>query len=237
MALPLSGLITLAMVAAEFGGSPPYSLSQFYRGGGRVTANNTNVPASGPISLSNFYGAIKVVPGSAAYTSPGTYTFIVPPYTTLTADVRGAGGGGAGSRYTGYWIYYGGNGSYSYFNAPTGNVLGNGGNGGSGTNWSPPVGGVQGAHGTASGGDSNITGGGSPGGQGSIITIGGGSLYGGPGGYGGRAVRTWALGQLTPGTAITVVVGTGGAASECEPVAIAQYNTAGANGGVYVSWS
>ncbi len=233
MALPASGLITLAMIAAEFGGAQPYSLSQFYRGGGRVTANNTNVPASGKISLSDFYGAIKIVPGSVAYTSPGTYTFIVPPYTSLTADVRGAGGGGAGNRYTGYWIYYGGNGSASSFG---GSVVGNGGSGGSGSNWSPPVGGVQGAHGTAGGGDSNTTGGGSPGGQGSIITLAG-SLYGGPGGYGGRAVRTWALGQLTPGTAITVVVGTGGAASECEPVGIVQYPTAGANGAVYVSWS
>lgn len=234
MALPASGLITLAMIAAEFGGAAPYSLSQYYRGGGRVTANNTLVPTSGPISLAQFYGAQKVVPGSVSYTTPGTYSFIVPTYTSLTADVRGAGGGGAGSRYTGYWIYYGGNGGASSFG---GSVVGNGGSGGSGSNWSPPVGGVQGAHGGASGGDSNITGGGSPGGQGSIITIGGGSLYGGPGGYGGRAVRTYALGQLTPGAAITIVVGTGGAASECEPVAIAQYNTAGANGAVHLSWS
>lgn len=236
MALPAAGLITLAMIAAEFGGSTPYAMSQFYRGGGRVTANNTNVPASGAISLSNFYGTTKVVPGSAAYTSPGTYTFIVPAYTTLTADVRGAGGGGAGSRYTGYYIYYGDNGNYSYFNAPTGNVVGYGGNGGSGSNWNPPVGGVQGAHGAAVGGDSNITGGGSPGGQGSVITLAG-SLYGGPGGYGGRAVKTWALGQLTPGTAITIVVGAGGAASPCEPVGITQYNTAGVAGAVYLSWS
>lgn len=236
MSLPAAGLITLAMLAAEFGGSQPYAMSQFYRGGGRVTGNNTNVPASGAISLSNFYGAVKVVPGSASYTTPGTYTFIVPPYTTLTADVRGAGGGGAGSRYTGYYIYYGDPGTVSYFNAPTGNVVGNGGSGGSGSNWNPPVGGVQGAHGTASGGDSNITGGGSPGGQGSIITLQG-SLYGGPGGYGGRAVKSWSLGQLAPGTAITVVVGAGGAASPCEPVGITQYNTAGANGAVYLSWS
>lgn len=236
MTLPTSGPISLAQIQAEFGG-PNYVLSTYYRGAGFVTGNNTGIPASGQISLSQFRGTVKVVPGSQAFTAPGTYTFIVPPYTSLTADARGAGGGGGGSRYTGYYIYQGDPGNYSYFAAPTGTVIGYGGSGGSGSNWSPPVGGVQGAHGMASGGDSNITGGGSPGGQGSIITIGGGSLYGGPGGYGGRAVKTWGLGQLTPGTAITVVVGAGGAASPCEPVAIAQYNTAGANGAVYISWS
>lgn len=236
MALPASGPITLAQIAAEFGGTQPYALSKFYRGGGLVTANNLNIPASGPISLSQFYGAVKVVPGSASFTTPGTYTFIVPPYVTLTADVRGAGGGGGGSRYTGYYIYYGDPGTYSSFNAPTGNVVGNGGGGGSGSNWNPPVAGTNGAAGTASGGDSNIPGGGSQGGQGSVITLQG-SLTGGAGGYGGRAVRSWSLGQLAPGSAITVVVGTGGAASPCEPVGITRYNTAGANGSVVISWN
>ena len=35
------------------------SLSDYYRGGAYVTTNNTNVPTSGAISLSNFYGAVK----------------------------------------------------------------------------------------------------------------------------------------------------------------------------------
>lgn len=181
-----------------------------------------------------------ITPGSAAYTTPGTYSFTVPYYNSLTVDVRGAGGGGGGSRYTGYHIYYGGAGNYSYFGAPDVTLIGYGGQGGSGSNWSPPVGGVQGAHGTAGGGDSNITGGGSAGGQGSVITLQG-SLYGGPGGYGGRAVRTWSRSQwytkLAPRTAITIVIGAGGAASECEPTGVTQFPSAGQHGAVYLSWS
>lgn len=59
MALQSSGLITLAQIQAEFGGSNPISLSEYYRGGAYVTANNTSVPTSGSITLSNFYGAAK----------------------------------------------------------------------------------------------------------------------------------------------------------------------------------
>lgn len=59
MALPSSGTITLAQIQTEFGGSNPVGLSEYYRGGLYVTANNTNVPTSGAISLSNFYGAVK----------------------------------------------------------------------------------------------------------------------------------------------------------------------------------
>jgi len=59
MALPASGTITLADIQTEFGGSNPISLSEYYRGGAYVTSNNTNVPTSGTISLSNFYGAVR----------------------------------------------------------------------------------------------------------------------------------------------------------------------------------
>lgn len=59
MALPSSGSLTLAQIQAEFGGSNPISLSEYYRGGAYVTSNNTSVPTSGAISLSNFYGAVN----------------------------------------------------------------------------------------------------------------------------------------------------------------------------------
>lgn len=59
MALPSSGTITLADIQTEFGGSNPASLSEYYRGGAYVTTNNTGVPTSGAVSLSNFYGAVK----------------------------------------------------------------------------------------------------------------------------------------------------------------------------------
>ena len=54
MALPGSGTITIAQIAAEFGGDAPHSLSEYYRGGSYTTSNNTNVPTSGAISLTDF---------------------------------------------------------------------------------------------------------------------------------------------------------------------------------------
>lgn len=60
MAIRTSGALPLTEIAAEFGGSAPYSLSQYYRGGARVPsgpAQNANISTSGAISLSMFYGA------------------------------------------------------------------------------------------------------------------------------------------------------------------------------------
>ena len=47
MGLQSSGAISINDVAGEFGGSTPHSLSEYYRNGGNVTSNNTNVPTSG----------------------------------------------------------------------------------------------------------------------------------------------------------------------------------------------
>ena len=59
MALQSSGVIALSDIQTEFGGSNPISLSEYYRGGAYTTANNTSVPTSGAISLSNFYSAVR----------------------------------------------------------------------------------------------------------------------------------------------------------------------------------
>ena len=59
MAIQGSGQIKLTELATEFGGTAPYSLKAYYRGGGRVPSNNTNVPASGAIGLKNFYSAVN----------------------------------------------------------------------------------------------------------------------------------------------------------------------------------
>lgn len=74
MALQSSGTITLAQIQAEFGGSNPISLSEYYRNGAYVTSNNTSVPTSGTIRVSNFYGAVKGI--------------------TVTYQLIGAGGAG-----------------------------------------------------------------------------------------------------------------------------------------------
>ena len=60
MTLPASGIIKLSDIQAEFGGANPIGLSEYYRGGAYVTSNNTSVPTSGAISLTNFYGATSV---------------------------------------------------------------------------------------------------------------------------------------------------------------------------------
>lgn len=48
MTLPASGLITMAQIQTEFGGSSPISLSEYYGSGG--------APASGTISMDDFHG-------------------------------------------------------------------------------------------------------------------------------------------------------------------------------------
>jgi len=178
--------------------------------------------------------APTITPGSVSFTTPGTYNFEVPYFHTLTSDCRGAGGGGAAC--TVYARIPGNAGGYSYFNAPTGNVVGYGGQGGEGRNLaeSSEIGGHAGAHGTGLNGDTNITAGGSPGGYQGVYTQNG-AYGGGPGGYGGRAVKTWVRGLLVPRSIIQVLVGAGGVQSFGD-----QYSTPagpGVNGAVYISWS
>jgi len=109
MALPSSGSLTLAQIQTEFGGANPISLSEYYRNGGLVTGNNTNVPTSGIISLSNFYGAVKLFQFtiSTSYTTTqdlrslalaAGWNGVDPVVTTIASGViiRGASGAGAG---------------------------------------------------------------------------------------------------------------------------------------------
>lgn len=59
MALQSSGAISIDDIVAEFGGSAPDGLTEYYRGGAYVpdiTANN-GIPTSGAIALEDFYGA------------------------------------------------------------------------------------------------------------------------------------------------------------------------------------
>ena len=51
MAIKSSGSLSITEIVDEFGGSTPHSLSEYYRNGGAVPANNTNVPTSGTISI------------------------------------------------------------------------------------------------------------------------------------------------------------------------------------------
>jgi hypothetical protein len=53
MALQSSGQITLQNIATEFGGTAPHSLTEYY-------AAATGIPASGVISIQDFYGASAI---------------------------------------------------------------------------------------------------------------------------------------------------------------------------------
>ena len=61
MAVPSSGALDLKDLQDEFGGSNPISISEYYRGGSLVPTNNTDVPTSGTIALSDFYGAVNEI--------------------------------------------------------------------------------------------------------------------------------------------------------------------------------
>lgn len=62
MPLQTSGPIKLSDIAREFGGTEPHSLTEYYAGGRYVRAGTLNgagvpIPSSGPIKLTDFYGA------------------------------------------------------------------------------------------------------------------------------------------------------------------------------------
>lgn len=88
MAIKSTGSLSFSSdIAAEFGDSAPYQLSDYYRGSGLVpdTAGNINVPASGPIAFSSFYNAAKIIP---AVIPAGSIIFYD---TTLAAPTPPAG--------------------------------------------------------------------------------------------------------------------------------------------------
>lgn len=118
MPLPGSGPMTLVMIAQQYGGSPPHSLSEYYRGGAYVTnvAGNLGVPTSGPISLSNFYGAGPTGGGGGGMPLAASNTGAAgdqyrnePAPATLTVVGSGSvfASGGSGS-YTCVWTHISG---------------------------------------------------------------------------------------------------------------------------------
>jgi hypothetical protein len=99
MAIQASGEITLSDIQAEFGGSNPVGLSEYYRGGAYVpsTAPTANIPSAGAISLSDFYGAANVPAASATLKWAGNIAngqtldvsaFATTPYSTLVVIQR-----------------------------------------------------------------------------------------------------------------------------------------------------
>jgi hypothetical protein len=149
MTLPLSGPISLSDIQAEFGGTDPIGLKEYYKGGAYVLTTDyaPNVPTSGPISLNNFYGAKKNTLTTLTFNDAGDNIFVLPltfvgNLTIVSMSGGGGGGGGPDSQpgYPGYGglIVTGGNVPASAGNlinayvGPGGGPGGSGGGGGGG---------------------------------------------------------------------------------------------------------
>jgi len=99
MTLPSSGPISLTDIQAEFGGpASPISLGSYYKNGAYVTPTSfaPNVPTSGPIALSNFYGARKLSLYTFTYTGDGSFVLPASFAGSLIVNAMLGGGGGGG---------------------------------------------------------------------------------------------------------------------------------------------
>jgi hypothetical protein len=76
MALQGSGAISFDNLRNEYGNGGSIALSEMYRGGSFVAnhSNNGNVPTSGTISLSNFYGQNNTAPNWSMTLTVGSIT-------------------------------------------------------------------------------------------------------------------------------------------------------------------
>jgi len=194
-------------IVGEFGGSVPHSLSEYYSGGDNVPSAVTDVPSSGAIDFSDFYGTSNAL--------------------TVTYHVIGAGGGGGGCGRTDSLATGGSGGSSSISGSGFTTITGNGGGGGTGGarlsgvsggdtvkagGAGVTIGGVEyGAGGDSAfnqygGDDTELSGGGGGGAAGAGTTNT--RQLGGTGGSTG-SYQTGTL-SLAVGTVITVTVGTGG---------------------------
>ena len=129
MALPESGPISLSDIASEFGGSPPLSLSMYYKGGAYVLDTDfaPNVPTSGTISLDDFHGARKTSLTTLTFTVAGD-NFVVLPETfvgniIIGTMIGGGGGGGGPDSNPGYPGYAGRSISGGNISAAAGDVV------------------------------------------------------------------------------------------------------------------
>ena len=101
MALPADGPISLWDIQQEFGGAAPTRLGEYYRGGQYVLLTDyaPNVPTSGPISITDFYGAKRTSLTTVTFNTAGD-NFIVLPDTFSgilnIVSMTGGGGGGGG---------------------------------------------------------------------------------------------------------------------------------------------
>lgn len=127
MTLPASGSISLSQIIAEFGGGS--KITDFYRGGALVpnTAQNANIPTSGQIAFTQFYGAAKAPPVSLQNMNASRYTVNQVATATITINSTGTVTGTGASTFT--WLNSGSAASYDIYvglssgNTPTGSAV------------------------------------------------------------------------------------------------------------------
>ena len=156
----------------EFGGSAPHALSEYYGGAGLVPAGaNPNVPTSGEVQLSDFYGSVAATVltissntnnydiGAAAISAGGDKN--TPVILTINSGVTvGSSSTGTASMYTGT----------GWGSGTTINITNNGsivGASGSNTTGNPSSGGGSGGNGGSGSGGGGSNGGSGGGGSGS----------------------------------------------------------------------
>ena len=139
MTIKSSGSLALTEIQAEFGGSSPISLSEYYRNGAYVTSNNTGVPTSGQISFNQFYSTVKqfIFTISSHVQQADLRTLALAAGWNGTAPIVATINSGVY-----LWSDNTGVGGLTVSNIPTGSIInnygyiigrgGNGGNGGSG---------------------------------------------------------------------------------------------------------
>lgn len=92
MAVKSSGTLSFNTdIVGEFSGDTPHSLSEYYRNGSYVTSNNTDVPTSGEISFSDFYGGSAIVDASDVI-SPVTINGVSTAKQITISDYISSGG-------------------------------------------------------------------------------------------------------------------------------------------------
>ena len=143
MALPASGQLSISDIATEFGDTQPNSMSEYYRGGSLVpdSAGNSAVPASGAISINNFYNAANRA--ALAFTIASntqnydlfTQVNASPAYAAGTSDITltinsGVSVGGTSTYALAIPSAFTAGDTISFVN--NGTVVGRGGNGGTG---------------------------------------------------------------------------------------------------------
>lgn len=228
MALPTSGPLSLSEIQTEFGGAQPISMSEYYRGGTYVNEYSLapNVPVSGTIAISDFYGASHYVPQARTVTLADGESFVVPSTiqsTLLISVIAGAGGNGGNDASPGYPAYPGRI-VQAYVTVVSGDVMlasvggagvGGGSGSGAGTGGVGGYGGVFGYTGGYGGnaGPNGWSGGGGGGGgasaikkNGSIIAVAGGGAGGGGGGWHAAGLPTQgytSTGVITGGTGVS----------------------------------